>query len=296
MKHYLFSSTKQQQTSRNPTTKRQNRLTLNPFISFQSLLQNNIMYITVNESSTHTVDDDLPCDQRMMMLQLQDYASLSHGKSVSFADEALLYSSSLFIDQVIELWYNKDEYIIFKDNRRSAVKLLRSQKRQATTHHSCTIRGLEAYVTVETNRAMKEARATAIQAVLNEQRLQRQLGFYDPDVLRDVSVSATEGMRSYAFQLARTDSSLSTTTSILPLPSLQQQSVSTIDRTSFQLSMTQQRSQRRLLMQEDDHNDMDGIMAKLESAMYLVKTLDINPRSCCLDDDEYEPIGLNRMI
>lgn len=244
------------------------------------------MYIAVNESSTHTVEDDLPCEVMMQFPQSMESLSRTQ-KSVSFAEEALLYASPLFIDEVCELWYSQEEYVSLKDERRTSVKLLRFYGSEAIQNKVC-IRGLEAYFSVETNKAIREARETAIRTVLNEQRLQRQLGYYDEEALRSVYIPTTEWMRNRALELARSDALWVARLSLsLSRP------VSNIARTSFQKTMTHQRSQTRLL-QEDNHDHMDGIMSKLENAMHLVKTLDINPHSrTCYD--EYEPIRLNRM-
>lgn len=245
------------------------------------------MYVTVNESSTHTVEDDLPCELAMASQQSAESPSRNQRKSVSFAEEALLYSSPLLIDEVRELWYDQDEYSSLKEDRRTAVKLIRFYGIETIKRKVC-IRGLEAYFSLETNRAIKEAREKAKNSVLREQQLQRQLGFYDAEALRDVYVPTTQWLRDQALRLARNDF-LSVASMRLSL----KQSIPNNARTSFQNTMTHQRSRKRLL-QEDSQDHVDGTLSKLESTMHLVKALDINTttRTCY---DEYEPIRLNRM-
>lgn len=246
------------------------------------------MYIAVNESSTHTVDNDLPCEVTMPQERIGEEASSPAllRKQVSFADEALLYSSPLFIDEVRELWYTQDEYASLKEERRTVVKLLRYYGMEAIKRKVC-IRGLEAYTSIETNRALKEAREKSTYTVLHEQRLQRELGFYDPDALRDVYVPTTQWLRDHALRLARNDS-LSLARMRLPLT----QSVPTNARDSFQSTMTHQRSQRRV-RQEESNDHMDGIISKLENTMHLGKApINTSSRTCY---DDFEPVHLNRI-
>ena len=245
------------------------------------------MYFAI-ESSTHSVEDDLlPCELMMQPQQLGEESSSSQ-KRVSFADSALLYSSPLFIEDVRELWYTAKNYASMKEERRTAVKLIRFYGIDAVKRKVST-RGLEAYYSIETNRAMKVARDNATYSVLHEQEIQRQLGFNDAEALRDVYVPATQWMRNRALQLARNDCLSAANRMRLPLTP----SIPTNSRTSFQNTMIHQRSQKRLL-REDSHDHMDGIISKLESTLHLAKALDSNTssRTCY---DEIEPIRLTRM-
>jgi hypothetical protein len=237
------------------------------------------MYIPANESSTRTVDDDCPCELPMPLSQ-EESRSRNQRKSVSFASEALLYSNPYFIDEIRALWYSQDEYLSLREERRTAVKLLRFYGVEAVKRKVC-LRGLEAYFSVETNRAMKEARDLAVVSVLHEQDLQRKLGYYDAEGLRSVYVPATQNMRDFARQLARNNDSLSADKLGLPLT----QPIPINARNTFQDAMTQQRSQKRQL--REDVESMDRIILN-------TKALDINTssRAC---HDEFAHVRINRI-
>jgi hypothetical protein len=215
-----------------------------------------------------------------MPLYQEESPSRNQRKTVSFASEALLYSTPFFMDEIRALWYSQDEYLLLREERRTAVKLLRFYGVDAVKRKVC-LRGLEAYFSVETNRAMKEARDLAVISVLHEQDLQRKLGYSDPEGLRSVYVPATQCMRDFALQLARNNDSLSVDKMCLSLT----QPIPMNARTSFQDAMTQQRSQKRLL--REDIESIDRIISN-------TKALDINTsnRAC---HDEFAHMRINRM-
>ncbi|GAX27071.1 hypothetical protein FisN_9Lu404 [Fistulifera solaris] len=237
------------------------------------------MYIPANESSTRTVDDECLCELSMPLYQ-EESPSRNQKKTVSFASEALLYSTPFFMDEIRALWYSQDEYLSLREERRTAVKLLRVYGVETVKRKVC-LRGLEAYFSVETNRAMKEARDLAVISVLHEQDLQRKLGFYDAEGLRSVYVPATQCMRDFALQLARNNDSLSVDKLGLTLT----QSIPMNTRNTFQDAMTQQRTQKRQL--REDIEGMDRIIKN-------TKALDINTSSRAYHD-EFAHVRINRI-
>jgi len=58
----------------------------------------------------------------------------------------------------------------------------------------------------------RERLVAGIQAVLNEQFLQRSLGFNDPSMIRKASLKATERSKMIAYSLAKADARAVTTT------------------------------------------------------------------------------------
>jgi len=123
-------------------------------------------------------------------------------------------------------WYNQDELLVFKNDRRCFVKalkrvhynvdkLLELQDQYIRTHPTSNFvlqkkshcpRGYEAYFTVAINRDYKHKRLAVFAAVLTEQKRQRSLmEIPDVDLLASKAQRASQWSRDLAFQLAAQD-------------------------------------------------------------------------------------------
>ena len=140
------------------------------------------------------------------------------GSGVTFAEEALLYSSNRTPEEVQHVcWYNRTELGAFKHERKEVVKALKRSNFDLgaveQTGLYC-LRGYEPYFSLEVNKAMKYQRTLVLSMVLQEQERQRAQsssdgvvgGYWYDDVAMEQTVSpASEWARENALQLGRND-------------------------------------------------------------------------------------------
>lgn len=127
-------------------------------------------------------------------------------KEVTFADEALVYPTSLTTDDVTSMWYSRGELEIFKVERRNLVKVLKKNDFDVDRvgNHFC-LRGLEPYFSIDANRTAKQVRDCALQTVFSEQTNQRREGRNEPETLRAVVMEATRSSQEIANRLGLSD-------------------------------------------------------------------------------------------
>ena len=127
-------------------------------------------------------------------------------KSVSFAEEALLYPSTLMVDEAASTWYSREELDVFKIDRRNLVKVLKQNDFDVKRvgNHYC-LRGLEPYFSLDANKTAKVARESAMNAVFGEQQRQRSFGVPEPETLRVAVMEATQSAQHRALQLGSSD-------------------------------------------------------------------------------------------
>jgi hypothetical protein len=97
-------------------------------------------------------------------------------RSVAFSDQAVKqHPSDRTLEEVRGAWYSREEISTFKNDRKTAIKVLKSVefRVELVDDSVCCLRGYEAYFSVEHNRATKCAREMALRAVLDEQERQR---------------------------------------------------------------------------------------------------------------------------
>ena len=128
-------------------------------------------------------------------------------KSVSFADEALVYSSDWQEEEVQQAWYTKEDLNIFKKERKEIVRLLKrlNFNLDAIDHEQFCLRGFEAYFSVEINRATKYARELIATTVFAEQNRQRAAGISDIGAIRRESMRASRWTLRNALELGSRD-------------------------------------------------------------------------------------------
>ena len=136
-------------------------------------------------------------------------ASAPQGPSVNFAEEALLYGSDQSEEEVLFMWYNREELNEFKSERKEVVKALKRANFNLSaveaTGRYC-LRGYEPYFSMEVNKAMKYARTLVLSIVLQEQQRQRVEGiYYDASAMHQAIAPASEWARDNALQLGRND-------------------------------------------------------------------------------------------
>ena len=267
-------------------------------------------------SPEYVIDEMHKSYMRMMLLnERRDKAytirqqSPPPPKRVAFAEDALLYSSTVQIEDVKRGWYNEEDYKSFKKDRKDAVRLIKKNGFRIDNIElagNC-LRGFECYFSLEINRAMKHARETSIRNVLKEQYRQSQLGIVDDDLLSAEYAKATTWICANALQLAANDAaevqsmvkmdqrinqerrgmltrgpgnvSLSRTMSQMSL-----KSVNRWNRNEFAKSSAMQRSRsfRNLMVQEEEEQETrheNGVLRRLENALQLVGKIDLSEKN-----------------
>jgi len=114
-------------------------------------------------------------------------------KAVSFAEEALVYSSDWLEEEVQGAWYTRNDLLRFKKDRKDTVKLLKHLDFDlgAIDHDQICLRGFEAYFSIEINKATKYARELVAMAVFAEQNRQRSVGVFDMGAIRPDRLTAS---------------------------------------------------------------------------------------------------------
>ena len=127
-------------------------------------------------------------------------------KTVAFAEEALLYPSTLMFDEAASTWYSREELDVFKLDRRNLVKVLKQNDFDVKRvgDHFC-LRGLEPYFSLDANKTAKVERESAMNAVFGEQERQRVAGILEPETLRTTVMEATHSAQLRALQLGSSD-------------------------------------------------------------------------------------------
>lgn len=171
-----------------------------------------------SESPRLSLDDEIKlfesqfAQQARQMNQQQQappQPAAPQGPDVSFAEEALLYSSDRSAEEVQHMWYNREELNEFKNERKEVVRVLKKanfnlSKVEATGLYC--LRGYEPYFSVEVNKAMKYARTLVLSLVLQEQERQQAEGiYYDAYAMEQAVAPASEWARENALQLGRND-------------------------------------------------------------------------------------------
>jgi hypothetical protein len=107
-------------------------------------------------------------------------------KRVSFAEDALLYSGDVTAEEAIRGWYTVGDYQGFKKDLKEAIRMIKKNGFNIDNIESAgqCLRGFEPYFSLEINRGIKHARATALRNVLREQQRQIQLGIHDDEAMR----------------------------------------------------------------------------------------------------------------
>jgi len=127
-------------------------------------------------------------------------------KQVHFAQEALLYATLRNEQEVFDSWYNSNELAEFKKERlKTVTQLKRAGFDTKKIGSKYCLRGFEAYLSVEMNKATKYARHLVINVVLAEQNRQRLHGSLDTELLRDRCVHASQWARDNAHELGKID-------------------------------------------------------------------------------------------
>ena len=223
-------------------------------------------------------------------------------KRVSFAEDALLYSSIVPIEDVRQQWYNGEDYKGFKKDRKDAVRLIKKSGFRIDNIElagNC-LRGFECYFSLEINRKIKLARETAVRNVLKEQYRQFQLGIYDDEAMRAEYSKSSQWIRTNALQLGANDASevqqlnrlenrisreRRDTVSRAPGSPLSRtmslRGVTKWTRSEFvkSSSMQRSRSSRNLMAkveEEQESRHENGILRKLENALQLVGQIDLS--------------------
>lgn len=128
-------------------------------------------------------------------------------RGVSFAEEALLYSSDWTPEDVQASWYDHDELEVFKGERKHIVKTLKKvgfDLKQIDREKVC-LRGYEPYFSVEMNKATKYARSLVMSVVLVEQERQRRSGNINAESLRERCCQASQWARDNALEMGAWD-------------------------------------------------------------------------------------------
>lgn len=227
-------------------------------------------------------------------------------KRVTFAEDALLYSSNVTIEEVKRQWYVEEDYKGFKKDRKDAVRLIKKNgfKIDNIELAGNCLRGFECYFSLEINRKIKLARETAVRNVLKEQYRQYQLQIFDEEAMSMEYGKATHWIRANALQLAANDAAevqemvrreqqqerrgrclrgpnaLSRATSL--------RGVTKWTRSEFMKSSAMQRSRssRNLMAQVEEEQETrhhNGVLRKLENALQLVGKIDLSDQ----DENSY---------
>lgn len=128
-------------------------------------------------------------------------------KSVSFNQvvraKRTIHISDFTAEEIRSCWYKGQEYEVMKQDLRFEVKLLENdcfiENPSRMTH---TSRGLEFFSSTMNGRARRETKRHARNAVLEEQRLQREEGSYDPEFIADIYSAVTKAANQLAIQRA----------------------------------------------------------------------------------------------
>jgi hypothetical protein len=242
--------------------------------------------------SPDNVVDEMHKSYNHMLMQvdqrLQYLPKLTPPKRVSFAEDALLYSSDVTPEEALSGWYTADDYQGFKKGRKDAIRMIKKNGFNIDNIEAegYCLRGFEPYFSLEINRGIKHARETALRNVLREQQRQMQLGLVDDEAMRTRYAQATQWIRTNAIQLGTNDAAMVREMRYEELRQRQQQlggprSVTKSKRNEFvqTAALHRERSTRQLRVEEEDDLDtrhMTGIMKKLESAFQLVGKIDLS--------------------
>lgn len=128
-------------------------------------------------------------------------------RRVSFASEALVYSSDRTLQEVEQSWYNREEVAVFKNERREIIRALKSVNfcLDLVDPARYCLRGFEAYFSVEFNKAIKFVRETVLTSVFSEQARQRTLRIQDDEALRMACHSASHWAMCHAIDVGKND-------------------------------------------------------------------------------------------
>jgi hypothetical protein len=129
-------------------------------------------------------------------------------KSVSFNEvvraKKTMHISNFTAEEIRCCWYKEEEYEVMKQDLRFEVNLLENdcviENTTSGTNH--TARGLEMFSSTIIGRARREIKSQARTVVLEEQRLQREEGSYDPEFIAEVYVAVTKAASQIAIQAA----------------------------------------------------------------------------------------------
>lgn len=132
---------------------------------------------------------------------------------VSFAEEALMYSCDCSYEEVLRMWYSKDELASFKQDRKDLIKVLKKHHFdlpvvEKTYGRKYCLRGYEPYFSLEGNKEIRRNREFVLSAVLKEQSRQRQsFGIIaDHDVIGKHCMDASKWARDGGYRLGIQDS------------------------------------------------------------------------------------------
>lgn len=149
--------------------------------------------------------------RRLPQQQQQQQPSSKQPKVVSFAEEAIVYGGDVTLEEVMDSWYPVEEYQAFKQERVTAIKLIKKNAfntRYVERILGHCLRGFESYFSLEMNREIKYAREDAIRKVLAEQDRQRAMGIADHEAIRLQYLLVTSWIRSNALQLGQIDAEI----------------------------------------------------------------------------------------
>lgn len=126
---------------------------------------------------------------------------------VKFAEHALSYSSNRTQKDILHSWYTPMELYIFRQERKDFIKYIQRVNfdRTRIDETRISLRGFEAYFSVEDNKAFRRAKYNNLNYVLKEQDVQRRLGFQNPEVLREISSQQSKWARQVAQHLGTMD-------------------------------------------------------------------------------------------
>lgn len=104
-----------------------------------------------------------------------------------------------------EIWYTSRDLTIFTKYHRNIANQARTLRKKGSDLDELCTRGLETYLSVRAEIDAKARKVSVKQAVLEEQRRQREEGINDVDKLRKKSRAASKKSRRLARELAELD-------------------------------------------------------------------------------------------
>lgn len=150
--------------------------------------------------------------QQQRRMELASATATRHGrrrqrrKQVSFSESALVYGSTRTPEDVNDSWYTKAELTTFKNDRRETVRVLKKSnfdiERVGAVH---CLRGYEAYMSIEINKATKYCRELVLNLVFSEQNRQRMVGIVDHESIRIASQHASSWALRNALEVGSND-------------------------------------------------------------------------------------------
>lgn len=120
--------------------------------------------------------------------------------------------SEVHQEDIPNAWYQPEDYLRVKIDILNSIETLTrvfaNDKRVVIDLSQHCLRGIETGISTELSQRRKQRIQKTTQSVLEQQRIQRLIGYSDPETLRAVSVRSTKEAQESAAAVAKLDSKL----------------------------------------------------------------------------------------